>query len=172
MRQVVKLRPELEQRLLTVLRKRILPAAQKALRLWKKGDARCWLPYTYTLHSTVQVSTHAPALYKEPGVALLHGACPRFARCRQGQTCLAHPGQGLVVAALGGAEMTAVVLRSKASLHILPGGEDRLRALRHVCSALPRAAQALDDQVRQLSCDQAERCSIAGMVAGRVHSAA
>ena len=77
-----------------------------------------------------------------------------------------------MVAALGGAEITANVLRSKASLHILPGTEDRLRALRHVCSALPRAAQALEDQVRQLSCNRAESCSIPGVVTGCEHSAA
>ena len=114
----------------------------------------------FMLHSTV--STHASASYKQTGVVLMHGACPSFAQCRQGQTCLARAGQGLAVSALGGAEITAVVLRSKASLHILPGTEDRLRALRHVCSALPRAAQALNDEVRQLSCTQAERCTTPG----------
>ena len=41
--QVVELRPELEERLLALLRKRILPVALLSLRLWKKGDAQCWL---------------------------------------------------------------------------------------------------------------------------------
>ena len=35
--------------------------------------------------------------------------------------------------------------------------EERLRALRHVCSAMSRTAQALPEQVRQLSSAQADR---------------
>lgn len=38
--QVVRLDPGVEARLLTVLRERILPVAQKSLRLWRKGDVR------------------------------------------------------------------------------------------------------------------------------------
>lgn len=38
--QVLKLDPGLEARLLTLLRGRILPVAQKSLRLWRKGDIR------------------------------------------------------------------------------------------------------------------------------------
>ena len=36
--QVMKLPPELEERMLTLLHERILPVAQKSLRLWRKGD--------------------------------------------------------------------------------------------------------------------------------------
>lgn len=39
--QVLQLDPGVEQRLRTQLRDCILPASQKCLRLWKKGDARC-----------------------------------------------------------------------------------------------------------------------------------
>ena len=40
MRQVLRLSPEDDKRLITLFRERILPVAQKALRLWKKGEAR------------------------------------------------------------------------------------------------------------------------------------
>ena len=40
MRQVLRLSPEDEQRLMTLFRGRILPVAQKSLRLWKKGETR------------------------------------------------------------------------------------------------------------------------------------
>ena len=46
--------------------------------------------------------------------------------------------------------MTTYLLRCEASLHILPGEEERLRALQHVSAALPRTAQALNEQARQL----------------------
>lgn len=48
--QVLRLGPGVEQRLLSLLRDRILPVAQKSLRLWKKGDAYCRRPPD-TLHS-------------------------------------------------------------------------------------------------------------------------
>ena len=44
MYQVLRLDPEVEERVRKLLCDRILPASQKCLRLWKKGD---------TLHSTV-----------------------------------------------------------------------------------------------------------------------
>ena len=47
--------------------------------------------------------------------------------------------------------VTTQLLGCNASHHIIPGKEDRLRALQHVYSALPRTAQALPEQVRQLS---------------------
>ena len=37
--------------------------------------------------------------------------------------------------------------------------EDRLRALQHVCSALPRTTRALDEQARLLGCAQGEGCA-------------
>ena len=37
---------------------------------------------------------------------------------------------------------------------IIDAAEDRLRALQHVCSALPRTARALHEQARQLGCTQ------------------
>ena len=46
--------------------------------------------------------------------------------------------------------MTTYLLSCEASLHIIPGETERLRALQHVCAALPRTAQALSEQVRPL----------------------
>ena len=62
--------------------------------------------------------------------------------------------------------MTTFMLTCQASQRIITGEEDRLRALRHTCSALPRMAQALPEQVRQLSYallewDAAPPCQVA-----------
>ena len=48
--------------------------------------------------------------------------------------------------------MATHMLVCEASHRIIPGEEERLRALQYVCLALPRTAQALHEQVRQLSC--------------------
>ena len=66
------------------------------------------------------------------------------------QARLLHPGHGHVVAACQGMEL-ATTLLCCAALQRSLGEEGRLRALRHVCAALPRTAQALPEQVRQLS---------------------
>lgn len=60
-------------------------------------------------------------------------------------------GQGHIAAAHGGMSLVAQLLLCQASSRIIPGEEERLRALRHVCAALPRTAQALLKQVRQPS---------------------
>ena len=44
--------------------------------------------------------------------------------------------------------MTAHMLVCEASHRIISGEDERLRALQHVCSALPRTGQALHEQVR------------------------
>ena len=49
------------------------------------------------------------------------------------------------------------LLVTKSSQRIFTSEEERLRALRLVCSALPRTAQALHEQVRRPSCAQANR---------------
>ena len=59
-----------------------------------------------------------------------------------------HPGQGHLAAACSATQ----ILCCAASLHMIKDVEDRLRALQHVCLALPRTAQALYEQVRPLSC--------------------
>ena len=51
--QVLKLGPGVEQRLLAMFRTRILPVAQKSLRLWKQGDARRWGPLYAAWHSAL-----------------------------------------------------------------------------------------------------------------------
>ena len=66
------------------------------------------------------------------------------------------PGQGNVAAAHGGLSITAQLLFREASPRLITSEEQRLRALQHICSALPRTAQALDEQVRQLSHAQAK----------------
>ena len=48
--------------------------------------------------------------------------------------------------------MTKHSLCCGASDRLMTSEEDRLRALRHMCSALPRTAQALHEQARQPSC--------------------
>ena len=48
--------------------------------------------------------------------------------------------------------ITAQLLVCGASLDIISGEEERLGALRHVCLALPRMAQAFHEQVRHLCC--------------------
>ena len=53
-------------------------------------------------------------------------------------------------AAIGAVSITAKLLVCGASLDIIAGEGGRLGALRHVCLALPRMAQALHEQVRQL----------------------
>ena len=45
--QVVKLNSGLEARLLMLLRERILPVAQRSLRLWRKGDLRNLAPSSH-----------------------------------------------------------------------------------------------------------------------------
>ena len=52
--------------------------------------------------------------------------------------------------------MMVNILCSHALLHSI-SEEERLRAVRHVCAALPRTAQALPEQVRQLRRAQAGR---------------
>ena len=53
--------------------------------------------------------------------------------------------------------ITAQLLMCGVSPDIIADEEERRGALEHVCLALPRMAQALYEQVRQLSCAQAER---------------
>ena len=70
------------------------------------------------------------------------------------------PGQGHRPAAFGAMSMTGLSLCCPASNRMITSEEERLRAMRHMCSALPRAAQALFEQVRQLSCALAERRAV------------
>ena len=68
--------------------------------------------------------------------------------------------------------MTTLLLICEASPRIIPGDEERLRALQLVCTALPRTAQALHDQVRQPSC--ASACiqrTLSARAPGAAHSA-
>ena len=51
--QALKLGPGVEQRLLAMFRTRILPVAQKSLRLWKQGDVRCRGPPYVAWHSAL-----------------------------------------------------------------------------------------------------------------------
>ena len=74
--QVLKLSPGLEARLLTLLRGRILPVAQRSLRLWKKGDA---LPHP--LHGTafcLHLSTRAPKFVVSSWCGSGHGVWQSF----------------------------------------------------------------------------------------------
>ena len=73
------------------------------------------------------------------------------------QACCSAPGQSHVAGAHGGMSVVAQLLFREASPRMITGEEERLRALRDICSALPRTAQALDEQVRQLSHAQAKR---------------
>ena len=84
-------------------------------------------------------------------MAVSHGFCASFTPCKSAQACLCRPGQGHGNAAWGGVSITCHTLCCGASQRILYGEEERLRALRHVCSALPRTAQALQKQVRPLT---------------------
>ena len=63
------------------------------------------------------------------------------------------PGRGHLSAAYCGVTVTAPLLCFP--LHIITGEEEKLRALQHVCFALPRTAQVLSDHVRPLSCASA-----------------
>ena len=76
------------------------------------------------------------------------------------------------MAALGGMAMTSLLLICNASPRIILGEEERLRALRHACSALPRTAQALYDQVRQPSCAAFYRAVLSARAPGAAHGMA
>lgn len=65
-----------------------------------------------------------------------------------------HPGQGHLAAAFFAMTVTAPLLFFP--LPIISGEEERLRALQHVCFALPRTAQALSNHVRPLSYARAD----------------
>ena len=151
----MRLDPEAERRLLGLLRERILPVAQKSLRVWKKGDARCRRPPGRLYRTLLHVLRMSALKYLgREMVAMLYGFRASFARCYSAQACLCPPGQGHGNAAYGGTSIACHLLCCNASQHIIPCEEERLRALRHVCSALPRTAQALYKQV-----SQAELCS-------------
>ena len=152
LRQVLVLPPALEERLLTLIRKRILPAALKCLRVWMQGDVHCRL-HPHRLCVTVVMRYSSQGIQNRNCVAKLCGISalgPCFARRADRQARSTPAGKGLIVGSIAATEIVTGLLRSKASLHIIPDTEDRLRALRNVCSAMPYAAQALFEQVRQL----------------------
>ena len=66
---------------------------------------------------------------------------------RHGQACSCHSGQGHVAAAMAAMEMTGHMLGCAASARIIPSGEERERLLRLMCTALPRAAASIREQV-------------------------
>ena len=70
------------------------------------------------------------------------------------------PGQTHLAAGSFGLMTIVSLLGCKARQQCMDGEEERLRALRAVCSALPRTAQALQEQARQLSCAQTDRRAV------------
>ena len=90
-------------------------------------------------------------------MCVLHGVpASTSSTAWQQRACLRHPGQGHLAAAQGGMCMMTYLLCCEASPRIVTCEEDRLRALQHVCAALPRTAQALAEQVRRLSSASAD----------------
>lgn len=83
-------------------------------------------------------------------MALLHEFCLAVTQRGQQQARLLPPGQGRIGAARHAMDVTTGILCCYALQHSL-SEEERLRAARHVCSALPRTARELPEQVRQLS---------------------
>ena len=150
--QVPRLGPGVEERLLALLRIRILPVAQKSLRLWSKGDMRCpgvtcAVRRNAVCHACVRART---CMLSAACVALLLASCLHVTQRRQQQARLLPPGQGHIGAARHAMDVTTGILCCNALQHSL-SEEERLRAVRHVCSALPRTARELPEQVRPLS---------------------
>ena len=87
--------------------------------------------------------------------AVLRGRC-LDQHGRQQQACILHAGQGHIGAAYNGMNVTVALLASY-NVHRGINEEERLRALRRICSAMLRTAQALPEQVRQLSHAQADK---------------
>ena len=92
-------------------------------------------------------------------VALLHVFCLYVTQCRQQQARLLHPGQGHAGVVRHAMDVTTAILCCYALKHSM-SEEERLGALRHVCSALPRTAQALPEQVRPLGTACADRHAV------------
>ena len=63
--------------------------------------------------------------------------------------CSVCAGQAHAAAAYESIRMIAQVLVSKACERIITSEDERLRALQHMCLAIPRTAQALHEEVRQ-----------------------
>ena len=140
--------------MLALLRTRILPAAQKRLRLWAKGDMRCQgVQCFFRIHACGRACTW---MLPTACVALLHVLCLDGSQHRQQQARLLPPGQGNIGVVRHAMDVTTAILCCYALKHSM-SEEERLRALRHVCSALPRTAQALPEQVRPLGSAWADR---------------
>ena len=76
------------------------------------------------------------------------GGVARALNAMRSMRLLISAGQGHVAGTYHAMSVTTHMLVCEASHRIIIGEDDRLRALQHVCSALPRAAQALHEQVR------------------------
>ena len=77
---------------------------------------------------------------------------------------MVHPGRGHFLATCFGMTAICSLLCSKSTQHMFPDEDERLRALQHMCLALPRTAQVLYEQVRQACCIQQSLHGLFGAV--------